>query len=226
MSNPSPHEPLELTPERLAIHRAWVRRYVEAVRQIWLDNGEDADSAEGLVALEHVRRSMSVPERPEWMTPGQAYAIVTCLDDPDPDEATLLDRRDALRTISALREDEQRTILAEIVGVTPGHIKHYRPHGLSIDATATAVYRHYDSNGVLLYVGVANDPAQRAMAHRGRSKWYRLVDRTEVVWYTDRRLAFDAEANAIRTELPLFNVQQARPEAMAAGIRYLLDLLD
>lgn len=88
---------------------------------------------------------------------------------------------------------------------------------------ATALYRHFDLNGELLYVGITNHPQLRWMQHRETSPWAWLVAETSIRWLPDRRSAAAAERRAIRTEQPLFNT--ARPagcssESVARG-RYL-----
>lgn len=70
----------------------------------------------------------------------------------------------------------------------------------------TALYRHFDYEGRLLYIGVAYDPAQRWHTH-ARSPWRKLVDRsrTTIEWFATRELAEEAEERAIAAEKPLHN---------------------
>jgi hypothetical protein len=70
----------------------------------------------------------------------------------------------------------------------------------------TSVYRFYDRQGALLYVGKAVDPEARAKGHERRA-WWPDVDpmRTTHTWFESERAALDAEDIAIRDENPLYN---------------------
>ncbi|MEU5580964.1 GntR family transcriptional regulator [Streptomyces huasconensis] len=70
----------------------------------------------------------------------------------------------------------------------------------------TALYRHYDANNGLLYIGVSKNPQTRWMAHRGnREPWIHHSVRRVDEWYDSREQALAAEEVAIRTERPPFN---------------------
>ncbi|MGA4875918.1 GIY-YIG nuclease family protein [Streptomyces lydicamycinicus] len=69
----------------------------------------------------------------------------------------------------------------------------------------TAVYRLFDSEGRLLYVGISNDPGFRWKQHRGDKQWWQHVADKTVTWYDTRMLALQAEALAIHTEAPMYN---------------------
>jgi excinuclease UvrABC nuclease subunit len=74
----------------------------------------------------------------------------------------------------------------------------------------TALYRHFDASGTLLYVGISLNAFQRLAQHRADSHWFSQITRVEIEWLDSRSLALEAEANAITRELPRFNVQRAR----------------
>lgn len=89
-----------------------------------------------------------------------------------------------------------------------------------------ALYRHFDSRGALLYVGITSDVVARGKQHAAASAWIESVSRTEAEWHQDRASALQAEAKAIATERPLFNVSQstndgAEHAAVAARIKSL-----
>lgn len=67
-----------------------------------------------------------------------------------------------------------------------------------------AVYRLYDADGVLLYIGSAYDPNHRCKAHRNKP-WWPLVARREEEPHGGRRSAYIAEMRAIASEAPRFN---------------------
>ena len=68
-----------------------------------------------------------------------------------------------------------------------------------------AIYRHYDADGQLLYVGITNNPKRRLAEHRCRAIWRDEIDRVDVKWVGSREDALAAEAKAIREEIPVFN---------------------
>lgn len=68
-----------------------------------------------------------------------------------------------------------------------------------------AVYRCYNAQGELLYVGETNWPKDRMRHHERDKPWWPEVDRIDIVWYGSYREALDAEAAAIAAELPRWN---------------------
>lgn len=74
----------------------------------------------------------------------------------------------------------------------------------------TALYRHFDAGGQLLYVGISNDALRRLCQHKDRSSWYEQIRRVDVEWLPSREEALAAEAIAIAKEAPAFNVRLAR----------------
>jgi hypothetical protein len=69
----------------------------------------------------------------------------------------------------------------------------------------THLYRHYDFDGKLLYVGVSNNVLGRWDGHKHKATWADQVAVITVDHYPTREEAEDAEANAIITEKPRFN---------------------
>lgn len=69
----------------------------------------------------------------------------------------------------------------------------------------TSLYRYYDADGVLLYVGVSNNPKNRDRSHLKHSAFSRFVHWHEGQWFASREEATGAERLAIRDEHPLFN---------------------
>lgn len=72
--------------------------------------------------------------------------------------------------------------------------------------TRTALYRHFDVDGVLLYVGITCDFEGRDKQHQHRSKWREFVFSTTIQWCLSRQHALDLERVAIFHESPKFNV--------------------
>ena len=90
----------------------------------------------------------------------------------------------------------------------------------------TALYRHYDTDGNLLYVGAARSIRKRTETHMRESKWAALSVRAEVTFFPTREEAFAAEWDAIQNESPAHNIVRtrrslntppARPKRAAVG---------
>lgn len=70
--------------------------------------------------------------------------------------------------------------------------------------TATNLYRHYDVDGRLLYVGISLSAIQRLCAHQ-KSDWSKYIASVSVKTYATRASALLAERSAIKSEAPIFN---------------------
>jgi len=81
----------------------------------------------------------------------------------------------------------------------------YVPGGGIVIVVPTCVYRFYDAEGRLLYVGVTYSPAMRFREHARRDWWADAV-RNTIVWHDRRADALAEEARAIATEGPLHNI--------------------
>ncbi len=68
------------------------------------------------------------------------------------------------------------------------------------------VYRAYDANGELLYIGSTGRWKARQRAH-AKQPWYGDVARWELEEHPTREAAYAAEAAAISAEHPAWNVQ-------------------
>lgn len=92
------------------------------------------------------------------------------------------------------------------------------------DTRTTALYRYFDGQEVLLYVGITADLAARDNSHIKHSRWMQLTVRSSVERYANRREALDAERAAIETEQPIFNRQHNDgPEAIERLEKYLAE---
>ncbi|MFJ2374984.1 hypothetical protein ACIOZL_19575 [Streptomyces sp. NPDC087769] len=72
-------------------------------------------------------------------------------------------------------------------------------------AGRAAVYRLYDADGTLLYVGMSCDPAKRFMGHRADKPWWGEVDTHTLEWFGTRAGASVVEVAAITDERPKYN---------------------
>lgn len=68
----------------------------------------------------------------------------------------------------------------------------------------TTVYRHFDKRGVLLYVGISNDPKRRLAEHKNK-RWFRLIHKVTEKQFKTRGLALKEEERAIKSEDPIYN---------------------
>lgn len=73
--------------------------------------------------------------------------------------------------------------------------------------SGTALYRLYDQDGRLMYVGISSIPEERWRGHRRDKPWWPQVARKSVEWHATLAAARAAERSAIKTELPVHNVQ-------------------
>lgn len=71
----------------------------------------------------------------------------------------------------------------------------------------TALYRHFDASGRLLYVGISISAMARLAAHEA-AVWFDDIARVDVERHPSRDAALTAERHAIRTEKPLHNIAQ------------------
>jgi hypothetical protein len=74
------------------------------------------------------------------------------------------------------------------------------------EPTTTIVYRHFDSEGQLLYVGISLNAVARLADHRQTSHWFDGIARIDLQRFPSRQAALAAERRAIRKEKPLFNI--------------------
>lgn len=70
----------------------------------------------------------------------------------------------------------------------------------------TALYRHFDAEGRLLYVGISLSAVQRLEQHKRSAGWFGEITRIDVEWWPMRELAEQAERAAIWQEKPAWNV--------------------
>ncbi|MER6557240.1 GIY-YIG nuclease family protein [Streptomyces sp. NPDC001027] len=88
----------------------------------------------------------------------------------------------------------------------------------------TALYRFYDADDQLLYVGITSNPKQRWKAHASGAAWWAQAVRKSVKWFDSRPEAAVAEAHAITAEVPAHNVvhnheRHARTQAEYDAVR-------
>lgn len=68
------------------------------------------------------------------------------------------------------------------------------------------LYKHFDSDGNLLYVGISFSISQRISQHKKGSNWFADSGYVTILKFPSRSLAEEAEKKAIRFENPLHNI--------------------
>jgi DNA-binding transcriptional regulator YiaG len=69
----------------------------------------------------------------------------------------------------------------------------------------TALYRHFDATGALLYIGISLRPGNRLSEHLTGSAWAGDIANVTLEWFDSFEVAFNAERRAIIQEKPLHN---------------------
>jgi len=88
----------------------------------------------------------------------------------------------------------------------------------------TALYRHWDADGNLLYVGISLSAVHRLTQHKRDSHWHDSIANMTIEWFDNRREALAAEREAIRMERPIFNkMHNAANDNEPVGDTYLVD---
>jgi predicted GIY-YIG superfamily endonuclease len=73
------------------------------------------------------------------------------------------------------------------------------------------LYRFFDSNKQLLYVGISINAYERAKQHRKEKYWWEEVATITLTRYEHRQDVEEAERWAIKNEQPLYNKIHANP---------------
>lgn len=76
----------------------------------------------------------------------------------------------------------------------------------------TYLYRHFDSQKRLLYIGISVRPLVRLDQHRLHSFWFDQIANVGIEKYASRNEALSAERSAIQLERPLFNIVHSPPQ--------------
>lgn len=90
---------------------------------------------------------------------------------------------------------------------TPSRLKNRSTVMDSTSTAPTSVYRHYDVNDLLLYVGITSRGISRNSEHNTSKDWWTFVVRQEVDHYPTREDASAMERSLIQMYHPPFNKQ-------------------
>lgn len=217
-----------VTPERLAAWRRWVDDYAIGCSLRWVeDPAIDDDKALG--GAEAVAADWGQIDSQEWLPLGPSLNLVAFarpgveLKGDDRIQYML-----ATRTAQTSTEPERVAAVAYQLGISTQQAWKYVPNGDSYrgrdrdGAKATALYRYFDENDTLLYIGISQNPTHRDEQHSRNSAWHRLVAHRTVRWFDTSREAHLAEREAIKSERPLFNTAHATDKTRRSALDYLL----
>lgn len=70
----------------------------------------------------------------------------------------------------------------------------------------TTLYRFFDKDERLLYVGITNSMPRRAHQHSKKAQWHHHASLVTLEHFSSRQEALNAEAKAIKEEKPFYNI--------------------
>jgi len=70
----------------------------------------------------------------------------------------------------------------------------------------THLYRHFDAENNLMYVGISLSTITRLGQHQQHSKWFNEIKKVTIEHFSTRQDAIEAEKKAIKTENPKYNI--------------------
>jgi len=77
----------------------------------------------------------------------------------------------------------------------------------------TQLYRHFDKNNNLLYVGISLSTFNRLSQHKDHSGWFYGITNVTIEHFPTREEALAAERKAIKSENPKFNIASRKTVA-------------
>ena len=91
------------------------------------------------------------------------------------------------------------------------------------ESAITYLYRSFDRDGRLLYVGISVSPATRLGSHVLTAPWWPLARTITIEPFLSRESAGDAETKAIREEHPIHNVALHKENHRASRLNWISD---
>lgn len=113
--------------------------------------------------------------------------------------------------VSALRKVDGAAVLARMN--EDRSLRLAMPKAAPLAPGVHHLYRHYDGDGRLLYVGISFSALHRLSKHKAIAAWFWSIAKVEITGYATPEEAMLAERIAIRLEKPLHNVVHAIREA-------------
>jgi excinuclease UvrABC nuclease subunit len=88
--------------------------------------------------------------------------------------------------------------------------------GAEVSVSAHVLYRMFDAEDHLLYVGLTNNPRNRFSGHSKGKAWWPEVAHIRVETFATRDELIAAEKAAIQTERPWYNITHNDPDHVLA----------
>jgi Arm DNA-binding domain len=85
-----------------------------------------------------------------------------------------------------------------------------------------SLYRHYDVDGNLLYVGISLEPLRRQQKHMDTVDWRTAIFQIVIEPFATREDAIEAEESAIRNEHPKYNTTHNKYRKFENELKYLV----
>jgi len=82
----------------------------------------------------------------------------------------------------------------------------------------TCLYRHYDKDDRLLYIGISLSAYARLSQHKEHSEWAKTAVKMTTEYFDNKSDALNAERAAIVNEKPLFNVVHSNSNLGVAAL--------
>lgn len=76
----------------------------------------------------------------------------------------------------------------------------------------TELYRHFDNNDNLLYVGISLSTVSRLSQHKDHSHWFKEISKVTIQRFSTREDALKAEVQAVFSENPKCNINLRKTE--------------
>lgn len=213
------------TADMVAKHDKYVQDTIARLIELWQDTGELQPNEEPPAkVVPYLNRTLRLEVKTEWMHPIEALSVfaadvdVSELPDSHPDRIAHLD---AMRTRSGFRQYEWRKEVAKWLGMGVQQAKWYEPENAGDDDT-TYIYRFFDKDDNLLYVGMSLDPYKRFQYHQDNAMWWPYQERHTIEDCSSRHQAFRKETKAIKAERPIFNKTGSERDHNDA-VRYIMD---
>ena len=87
------------------------------------------------------------------------------------------------------------------------------PSTFILTEMTTQLYRHFDKNNNLLYVGISLSTFNRLSQHKDHSGWFYGITNVTIEHFPTREEALAAERKAIKSENPKFNIASRKTVA-------------
>lgn len=71
------------------------------------------------------------------------------------------------------------------------------------------IYRHYDKNDNLLYVGISLSAISRLSSHKNSSPWFHKISSVKIEGCESKASAIQKEKEAIKKERPMYNISHS-----------------